>query len=362
MKTILVLALFVSQPSFAHIWGDCCQESPEKPKGQVEFIATEVDADGGLSGDTIQNLFKEAHDLEHNGPKIYWRYLNWWNRGIYLISELAKKFDPEEIRNLILNKRRWFFAHRQDPEMANASANIVAMLLTSHAIETVGGLTAASLGSQADSEIVKGTISTLGIAITLPGLDPLCYLLGFAYLRFPKKMNQLLTWPRLFVLSARAAAMSVAGAPVPIWYLNARADEFVRRQFIQSIKSKLGEGRVEVHELSDQQAYFRVFDGRDEYVDLEFQYDSVAGMSLRSLELSSRQLNSEQLLKNLSPFGGNIRHLVNDLIYQYPTSASFIETNSLDEETDRRFVRVKRGAFPFHAMTEAECEVLMEGV
>lgn len=357
MRIIVVLALFISLPSYAHLLGDCCGGGPGDAKVRSRFVAEEVSPDGELTARELSELVRDAHEVfEHHDQGLDTRYMTWWDWGLDILKRWPEKFDPENIRNLMLNGYRWFSAHRQSPEMANASANVAAMLVTSHALEIGGGLAMASIGVHQESHVVQAVLTTMGVAITVPGLDPLCIVLVGSYFKWPKTMNRWLTVPRLFVISATHAGLSVAGAPVPVWYLQAKAAEWAKRMFVHRLRTR-GDG-IKVRELSEEQAMFRVFDGAGEHVDLEFQLDDVIGVNLKALEFSSTRIHGQKLRENLAPFGTSIRDLVFDVIYGYPTSTYYIESNK-ENQTEGRYVRLKKGAFPFHAFRQAECESLL---
>jgi hypothetical protein len=360
MKSIIVLAFFVSMPSFAHRLGGCCDTPPEAGGARPRFVAEEVGTGGEMTASELTGLLMEAHDVfEHHGHEVDTSQATRLDRVMNFLKDWAEKFDPENAYNTLLNNYRWYSSNRKRPEIENAAANIVAMFLTSHSIETIGGLSLSAFGAEQDSDILKIVLTTVGVTITIPFFgDPLCWTLVAAYSKWPRTLNRWMTVPRLFVVHGSSAALGALGTSVPEGYFQMKAAELAKQLFIRRLKAR--HKGIYIRDLRETHALFRIFDGAGEHVDLGFEWTRGMGMNLKTLEFSSTRLYGEDLRRNLAPFGVSIRDLVLDLIYNYKTSAPYVESNVRDEEMDRRYIRVKQGAFPFHAFQQAECETLLE--
>lgn len=337
MRVIFVLALFISVPAYAHKIGGCRHDHQ---KGSSRFCAEEVVPEGEVSSQQLLRLMDEAHHaIETEGSSS--SFFGAW----------GEKFS---FKDIALNAYRWYSAHKQRPEVANASANIVVMLLTSHAMETVGGVGLASFGMGQHSHLAQFVLTTIGVSVTVPGLDPLCIILVGAYSKWPKAMNRWLTIPRMFVIHGARAALGVAG--IPEGYLPAAYADFAKQRFLEQMKK---EGHSVVAEsVSVDHAVFKIFGTNESGIELEFAAEPKIGMSLVEIRMSGQPQESPELVRGLKLFGTNIRELVLDLINGRSQSAAYVESTSFSNLYDRS-VKIMPGAFPFHSFSEGDCESLL---
>ncbi|MEZ4813888.1 MAG: hypothetical protein R3A80_01610 [Bdellovibrionota bacterium] len=116
-------------------------------------------------------------------------------------AEWIKKFNYKQI---LLRVLRWSEQKSADPKSKEHVANIAALLLTSHTIETIGGLVMINTGIASDHIWAKTLGPTIGAAIMTPGLDPLCYILGITYFAMPSTMGKIVYVPRIFIMKSSA--------------------------------------------------------------------------------------------------------------------------------------------------------------
>lgn len=337
MRVIFVLALFLSVPAYAHKLGGC---GHDHKKGTSRFCAEEVVPEGEVSSQQLLQLMDDAHHaIETEGTAS--SFLGAW----------GEKFSFKEVA---LNAYRWYSAHKQQPEVANASANIVVMLLTSHAMETVGGVGLASFGMGQHSHLAQVILTTIGVSVTVPGLDPLCIILVGAYSKWPKAMNRWLTIPRMFVVHGTRAALGLVG--IPEGYLPAAYADFAKQRFLEQMK-KDGHSVV-ADSVTTDHAVFQILGSHENAIELEFASQAKTGMSLVEVRMKGMQQESAELLRGLKLFGPNIRELVLDLVNGQNHSAAYIKSTSFSNLYDRS-VKIVPGAFPFHSFSEGDCESLL---
>lgn len=112
----------------------------------------------------------------------------------------AEKYNFPKI---FLNAYRWYLMKSGGMNAADHLGNVAIMLLTSHTIETVGGGYLAGTALASDWHwAVKTLLTTGGIGISVPGLDPLCIGLGLAYGKWPQHMNAGLQYPRIVIIGS----------------------------------------------------------------------------------------------------------------------------------------------------------------
>lgn len=89
---------------------------------------------------------------------------------------------------VMLGMLRWYETKKSDyPTIA---ADLSLLLLTSHSMEMLSGPIGAAWSQSQHLPIwVTSAIATVGGIISIPGLDPLCMLLGFTYVKSSKFRN-----------------------------------------------------------------------------------------------------------------------------------------------------------------------------
>lgn len=342
-KTAAVLAaLIAAAPSaFAH------RNHDHSPKETIEVQLDEA----GISSDSLRALMDEAHhsiELEENGG---------------FLKQYADKF---RFKKISLNAFRWYAQHRHQPEVANAAANIALMLLASHTIETVGGLSLATYAAAHDwGWIGKSVMMTIGVTVTVPGLDPLCLLLVGAYGKWPAKMNQLLSKPRIFIVKSFTKAQSLAG--VQEGWLAANVAEWRKARFLSRLEKWPG---VIQTESVDGHRVFHIENRLGERaLSLEFHAHDDAALELESVTVSSSSRGFDRgdwvLNGALKIFGANIYDAVSD-IAAAAGDAHALEhlgyvSGSAEIGAGVRHVRLKSDAFPFLKLSDRDlgCEAIL---
>lgn len=343
MRAIIVLALFISAPCFAHRLGH--SHGPgcgHDHQSQGRFCVEEV-TEGEVSSRELVELLDDAHHALE-GHEEQGSFFKRWREKF--------RFKP-----VLLGAYRWYLSRQGRPEIANASANIAAMLLTSHTIETIGGLSLASLGLSQESELSQVVLTTIGVSVTVPGLDPLCLILVGAYSKWPQQMNRWLTVPRLFVVHGAKAALNLAQVPEGV--VAAYLALWGKDRFLRALHEEGGPLRLT--KLSDEQISIRIFgDDRDNHIDLDFVNHGQVGMSLEEVRLGPGiiYLTKPQLAQALDPLGINISEILKDLVFERKGSEAYIRDITEMPDGERRVLMLP-GAFPFYSLQREDCEGLL---
>lgn len=269
--------------------------------------------------------------------------------------------DKLKFKTMLLNSYRWYSSHRGVPHVENVVANLVAMFLTSHTMETIGGgaMVGSGAGHGFDSWIDKG-MAAIGVTIVVPGLDPLCLILAYTYKKWPMTLDRVLTVPRLFLVEGTQAALFASG--VPEGYLQSALREKWKQRFLESLGAR--DSQIKVQFADAQNAEYNIFGSQPgQIISLKMRGRALESVTFTPQASSMVRTYMAQLL---APFGLNIRELVLEMDLALSTRkleamANLPYVERVDESS--RTVFVKRGAFPFHIVDQAEipCDVLLQG-
>ncbi len=198
MRNIISLIL-----AYSLALGPVVLANPPKATSHVKVELTIADQKVATS-EELKKLMEEAHEnLE--GEEEEGNFVQRW----------MAKFNFYRIG---LNAYRWYSVKRADPRTADQALNLVLMLLGSHTIETIGGGMLASSSVNDTNPLVIAIKTILGIGITIPGFDPLCYALIGAYWRWPQAVNSALHYPRVAVVKSTSLLARYSGmAAVMSW-------------------------------------------------------------------------------------------------------------------------------------------------
>jgi hypothetical protein len=197
------------------------------------------------------------------------------------------------------------------------------MLAGSHGLEMLAGLGLAANGI-AGSGGVEGLIyTTIGITITIPGLDPLCLLLVGAYRRWPETMDRALTRPRIFVVEKARLLREFAGVPQD-WVAR-----LARRRFLSALRR--ADHSLSARRLEDSWQFFvgetlslkfrPVDDGRFGLEEVIFHERSLPPAELRPLGMNIRTMLRDLAEGKSSPYIRSIENVRSGLKYQLDAKA-----------------------------------------
>jgi hypothetical protein len=341
IKFALALAIAASSlPALAH-------DTHRHDFDDVQLVEIPVD---GMSVEQYRKLLDEAHhsiETESTGGG----FLKRWR-------------DKFQFKQSILNAYRWYSMHKGVPYVDNAAANIAAMLLTSHSIETVGGLAMAGAGVGAGLDgITDWALTAVGITITVPGLDPLCLVLVGAYNKWPAKMDRLLTVPRLFMVNTSKETLSLAG--IPDGYFQGLLAEKLKNKFLSALAAK--DASIKLTSSTLNSLEFTVFGARGgQTVTLKVKTQTNGSQSVESVHFSegASAIPKEYLKQLFAPFGFNIRNFVME-VDQALSEGKLQDMEHLPyvERVNEaeRIVTAKSGALPFFRIKHSElpCEALL---
>ncbi len=335
-----VFVAFGTCPSLAashhhhHHNNDCGQ-------GNSRFVCEEISVDG-ITAQRYVQLLEQAHEsieVESDGNFVQrWR-------------------DKFRIRQMMLNAYRWYSMHKGRPEVANAAANVTSLLLVSHTIETIGGFALAGMGAE-QGGLAGLTLSALGVSISVPGVEPICYLVVAAYAKWPLTIDRWLTYPRIVVVRGLQKAANVAGFSEV--ELKEAIDSYLKERFLKQLKARSNSYDLRIRGGS---AEFTLFGPElDEEIELRMlpQEDGTQGLASVHFSEAAMALTPAQVKKLLKPFGMNVRSMVVEI-------AEHAARGTLDELKGRSYVNDVRasggvavelqpGAFPFYSMDESDCE------
>lgn len=315
-----------------------------------EVDLEEISADG-LSAEQYRKLLDEAHHTleDESATGFSQRWLEKFN-----------------FKKILMNAYRWRELHKNRPEVANAAANIVTMLVTSHTVETIGGLTMASAGvGNGFDDPISWLMTTVGVTITIPGLDPLCIVLVGAYGKWPKVMDRWLTYPRLFIVKGTQAAGTLVGLSGK--KVAKMAAEKWKARFLQQLSA--AGASVNLRMKSGQRAEFTVLGAHEgQSIVLEMKQEPNGAYALDSVHFSpeARAINRVYLKSLLKPFGANIRSLLIEIGQRWSEGTlselshlPYIE--SVEQNGEGLEIKVKPAAFPFHSLESKDftCQELL---
>lgn len=333
---------------------------------------TEIPASAvGITADQLRSLNQDGHhsiegeaEGAHAAPAGQSLRSKVTTRIKQLPGQVKQLPDKLKFKQMALNAYRWYSRHKGLPHVENAAANIVAMYITSHTIETVGGFS--MMGHGVGSGMQGWTdwmTATVGGIIIWPTLDPLCIFLSFTYGKFPVAMNKALTVPRLIAVHLAKLPLSYSG--VHDRYLAAAVQEKLKDRFLTELAKtnssiKVTSSKLEAFEYS----VFGAHGGQ--VVTLKMHTNANGGQALESISFSpdASAISRGYLEQLLTPFGLNIRNLVLEM-------DAALSDNKLNEmehlpyvehvNAIERTITVKPGAFPFHYFKESElpCQALL---
>lgn len=348
----LLFFLIISAPASGHQHHHC--HGDHGHCGHVHhhepLRADEIPLDG-LTEKQYRQLLDEAHHaIEEHAQG---RFIQRWRNNF-------------RFKRNILNAYRWYSSHRGVPYAENAAANLAAMFVTSHALETVGGLALASSGVAAGFDgPAEWLMTTVGVTVTIPGLDPMCLLLVGAYGKWPARMDRMLTVPRLFVVKGARAVQSLAG--LPEGFFGRLYGERSKRLFLERFHAQPETMRVRAVMARDFE--FHVFGTQvNQEITLRMRRGPDGRQALTSLSFSEGvpAMVGSHMSRLLKPFGRNIRELGLEMD-RFIGAGKFEAMDKLPyvERVDRlpwRYtVYLKDNAFPFHSLDESDfdCESLL---
>lgn len=189
MKRLLIL-LLISAPAFSY--------GSEGDENRVEITTVEVDGDFATmsEADRRKVLAKLVHDAEEasEGGEFEAKTKN---KVAAFIQEYASKIN---IPKVALGMLRWYYV--QEAKYPSIAADLSVMLLASHSTEMLSGPIGVALSSAGGAPTwVNWLIGVTGGIISIPGLDPLCIGLGWAYVKYPGFRNGVTT-SRVFLMKA----------------------------------------------------------------------------------------------------------------------------------------------------------------
>lgn len=303
MKTLfvycLLIAVLIPAQGFAHnrenrFFPKCPScEKPNEPISIEEIPQREL----GLEAEDYKALAHSAHEsFENEDEKARWH------------RQFIEKFNFKQIG---LNAYRWYGLNRSRPEIANAAANLTLMFLTSHGLETVGGLSLSGyMATGSDLHpVIRSILGAGGVIVTLPGLDPLCIVLYSSYLKWPKQMDRWLEKPRVFLLKGLRFANKTAGLPAGYWsdrFADLKLSRMVTRAQGSLLPTEVTEDGFNIRVQSE--------DGR-ELAKLEIAEINEKVMGLKAVEIAPQLSREDQkeLSRATSVFGWNVQNFAGQL-------------------------------------------------
>lgn len=173
-------------------------------------------------------------------------------------EEWKEKFD---FKKVLASALREYAEGTSHPYLKTHAMNILAMLLMSHTIETVGGglLSAVSLSS--DSWVVQAVGPMVGLAITVPGADPLCMFLLLAYKKSTKFRAGIGT---VRVVITRGASALVSAVGIKALYNRV----FIPQTPLERLKKSLAETRSSTFMAPLPEGRHKIHIGNSTYPDL----------------------------------------------------------------------------------------------
>jgi len=357
LALVLGLLLTGAHAAFAHGSHSCCGHGHDHKPESIKIEEIPLD---GLDERQYRQMLDDAHHAIESGG------LNSQEPQGRIRRKLRQWRNNFQFTRNFLNAYRWYSSHRGVPYAENAAANIAGMLVTSHALETVGGWTmaAAGVGGGLDSP-VEWAMTTIGVSISVPGLDPLCIILVGTYKRWPARMDRALTLPRIFVVRTAKTALGVAG--VPEGFLQAVWDEYLKRRFVDQFKAS---PNLTVRAIMDRDLEFYAYGPRDDQIiSLKMQRRADGRQALRSISFSTGvpamvRTYTSDLLK---PFGKNIREFALEMdkfigAGKFEAMEKLPYVEKVDRLPWRYTIFLKDNAFPFYELNEKEltCETLLK--
>jgi hypothetical protein len=335
MRNILIFLTLFSTSGWAH---NKIEEIPTTGLSDADYRELLEEAHEALEGEHHQHAGCCSDSTVHTHSEP-----NRW-------SEFKDKF---RFKKILINAYRWYWSHQDRPEVANASANIVAMLLASHFTEVVGGnVMVASSASSGFSSWTDWGLATFGVIIQAPGFDPLCLVLIGSYGKWPKTFDRWLTRPRIFAVKLLGASQAFVG--IPEGYLAGVLSEYRDKMFQNRFKG-----------VAIGTSTFRILGGDGQRtVDLKMRPGFGGMLELESVEFGSQAqaMNRIYLSETARAFGANIQALVLEIqdrledrklleLSEQPYIAGLKQS-----EGDSLTVQVKAGAFPFLSRAVLNCE------
>lgn len=300
----------------------------------------------GLSDTELRELMDAGHHALENDD----------------LTAVQKLTEKVNFKKIALSAYRWASINEDRPELANARANIATMLITSHLVETVGGVSMVvyALANGLETAAQKAMFTT-GMAMPIPSLDPLCFVLMIVYGAFPRTMNSILAKPRVYVLRGAKAANAMIG--MPEGWLSSATTAISKQRFLQRY---LGGGDVYSHRVIFDEYQFQIHGTQEgQTIELTMKRQPSGILALTKVRFSERApaMVRSYIGQLLKPFGWNIKSLVLEVDkaiadgkFEGLAKQSYIE--KVDPLSDRYTVILKPGAFPFHNLHESDfnCE------
>lgn len=171
----------------------------------VELVAAPEDPQHAVDEETLRELYERAHEAFESGekPASAQSALDTPEHVVSLGEVFSKKAWVEKFsfKQILLNALRWYQIEATNEQIKEHVANVILMLSMSHFSEGIIGYQLASLGLKVDNVVVNTLGLVMGVSIVIPGLDPLCILLGWTYKKIPHLMSKIMYVPRVVILT-----------------------------------------------------------------------------------------------------------------------------------------------------------------
>lgn len=314
----LALSFFVAVPFSSSLGQVARRHGPSEAVDHFEIMSLPAEGDASTEA-SLRALLQEGHHIlegEHSEA-----YLKRW----------AEKFN---FKKVILNSLRWYQAHHSDARLKDHVANLILLLGTSHSLETVGGLALSTYGLSVHTGVARIILTTVGLGITIPGLDPLCIVLAGAYSRWPTRFDAFLSRPRWLIFKASDVLGRTLGVQAAFDWLfeyQTGADK-LREKILRApdgiYRYHRDSARIEIH--------FR--DPKGEVLGMtRLQQLPGERLGLAVIELEPAALVPEarpRLRQLLKPFGWNIREQVLEV-----QALALRRASDMTELSHRPFIR-----------------------
>ncbi len=165
---------------------------------------------------TLKKL-EESLSINRENMSNWYKWLPWiWNTGVKIPYAIARYAHPSNFREISYNVQRWFnmFQPHAPQELEKHMMNLALLYVASHTTESVFGPLFGTLGPETflqslniefittmlESPVAIGALrfggTLAGFMIAVPGLDPLCIIMGASYVRYPQLRR--VTWEPIF--------------------------------------------------------------------------------------------------------------------------------------------------------------------
>ncbi len=158
------------------------------------------DTGNAVDAVALRDLYERAHEAFETGekpseiPEVHASLI----KEIFSKDAWLEKFNFKQV---LLNALRWYQTEATNAQIKEHVTNLVLLLSISHMSEGVIGYQLGAMGLKVDNVFVNTLGVVMGVSIVIPGLDPLCILLGWTYKKIPHLMSKIMFVPRVAILS-----------------------------------------------------------------------------------------------------------------------------------------------------------------